>query len=576
MVADDSASIAGEIRDFAEFGYEVLTTVGDLHVLKLLVDNPRVGIVVLDLDLGNGIDSMQTARDLLAHRSLPILFRSAKLDRTAYDRVQQISHYGLISKNSGFFVLLSAVEAAYRLFEEHQYHLLNEKRFNEFSETMNRQAQELALLDQARLAIVRDVDLDAVIHNTVEGIAQIFGYSLVSLYLLRGITLFLQHYVGYDNIRTEIPITQGVIGRVIRTGQAILLKDVHKDPDFLGASPDIACEVCVPILDGKQVVGAFNIECNKEMELTDQDLHLLTALGEHISIAIGHARLYAKITENARFLLLLNDIAHAALQAGDLDDMLQVVADRMGELLNADGCVLTLWDDARHKVIPASTYGTLLEIFKTLQFEPGEVSLTESVLSSGAPIIIEDVFTSPLIKSQVAAKLPARSVLGLPLIADMRKLGAIMISFSQPHKFTSEEISRSVQAANQIALAIAKSQLAVTDHMTQAYNRRGLFEFGKREIERARRYQSSLSAIMLDVDHFKLINDRYSHTAGDQVLIDIVVRIHNNIRSMDLLGRYGGEEFTVFLPECNLEAAVRTAERLCTCINEFSDPHGTR
>jgi diguanylate cyclase (GGDEF)-like protein len=568
LVVEESASLAGEIHELEEFGYEVLTTAGRTTAVELVVKNPRVGAVLVDLDLRGEFDGAQTARDLLAQRNLPVIFLTVNPDRKAYERALQIPHYGLIGKNAGSFTFLSIVEAAFQLFEEHRLHLQCEMRFKELNAAINRQTQELALLDQARIAVVRDLDLAAVIRNTVDSIAQTFGYPMVSLYLLQGDMLVLQHQMGYENVFKEIPITKGVLGKVVRTGQPVLLKDVHQDPDFLEAIPNVVSEVCVPIFDGKTVVGAFNIECGEEMELKEQDLHLLAALGDHISIAIGHAHLYAKITDSSRFLTLLNDITHAALQASDVADMMQTVADRMGELLGADGCYLTLWDDTRQKAIPTSAYGPLREEYPTIQVDPGDITMTESVLRNATPIAVENLSSSPYISQKIVAKFPARSMLGLPLIADRRKLGAALISYNQPHRFTQDEIARGIQAADQVALAIAKSQLAVTDHMTQAYNRRGLFEIGRREIERARRYQNALSAIMLDVDHFKQINDHFSHTAGDQVLIAIVERIRSNIRTADVLGRYGGEEFTVLLPDCVLEAAIHTAERLCRCINE--------
>ena len=84
----------------------------------------------------------------------------------------------------------------------------------------------------------------------------------------------------------------------MRTGRAILLDDVHTDPDFLEAVPGITSEVCVPLFDREQVVGALNVESRPGMKLTEADLRLLTALSENISIAIGRARLYTEIRES--------------------------------------------------------------------------------------------------------------------------------------------------------------------------------------------------------------------------------------------------------------------------------------
>jgi signal transduction histidine kinase/HAMP domain-containing protein len=178
----------------------------------------------------------------------------------------------------------------------------SEQRYRALCATAQRQAQELLLLDQVRTALARELDLPAVIRTVVEGIAQTFGYTQVSLYLLEGDLLRLQHQVGYERVIAQIPITQGVSGRVARTGQPVLLEDVRADPTFLGAIEGIVSEVCVPLCDQSRVVGTLNVESTHGVTLTEADLRLMTALSEHIGIAIGRARLYAEVRESAESL----------------------------------------------------------------------------------------------------------------------------------------------------------------------------------------------------------------------------------------------------------------------------------
>ncbi|MFP3896493.1 MAG: GGDEF domain-containing protein [Anaerolineales bacterium] len=104
--------------------------------------------------------------------------------------------------------------------------------------------------------------------------------------------------------------------------------------------------------------------------------------------------------------------------------------------------------------------------------------------------------------------------------------------------------------------------LAITDPLTGLYNRRGFFEAGQSEVNRARRYGDTLSAIIFDLDHFKQVNDCYGHTIGDEVLKKITARCRDTLRKVDIFGRYGGEEFAVLLPETALEGAHKVAERL--------------
>lgn len=165
------------------------------------------------------------------------------------------------------------------------------------------------------------------------------------------------------------------------------------------------------------------------------------------------------LREREQYLSLLHDITRAALEGRDLQSMLQTVADRLGDLIQADGCYVTLWDEEGQRAIPATAYGQAREFYASLEVEPGEMTITESVLRAGHPLVVDDVAQSPYLSKRIEALLPDRSLLALPLIAREQKLGAILVSFHEPHHFTSEEVQRIDQAARQIALAIDKVRL---------------------------------------------------------------------------------------------------------------------
>ncbi len=105
-------------------------------------------------------------------------------------------------------------------------------------------------------------------------------------------------------------------------------------------------------------------------------------------------------------------------------------------------------------------------------------------------------------------------------------------------------------------------QLASRDGLTGTYNRRALLDLGENEVARVQRQQSSLSLLMLDLDHFKAINDNFGHQTGDQVLIEFAQRLQSVLRKPAALGRYGGEEFMVLLPETKQDEAQLVAQRI--------------
>jgi len=171
-----------------------------------------------------------------------------------------------------------------------------------------RQAQELALLDQVRSALARELDPAVVYRTVVEAVASTFGYTQVSLYLLRDDVLHLQHQVGYTHVVERIPVHSGITGRVARTGEPVLIADVRSDPDFLGVIEGITSEVCVPLHDGARVSGVLNVESVQGVVLTEADLRLMEALSEHIEVALARARLYAEARESEeRYRRLFED-----------------------------------------------------------------------------------------------------------------------------------------------------------------------------------------------------------------------------------------------------------------------------
>jgi diguanylate cyclase (GGDEF)-like protein len=118
--------------------------------------------------------------------------------------------------------------------------------------------------------------------------------------------------------------------------------------------------------------------------------------------------------------------------------------------------------------------------------------------------------------------------------------------------------------------------LATTDPLTRAANRRSFMESGKTELERRSRTGRPLSLIAIDVDHFKSVNDRYGHAAGDAVLQTLSVTLMTELRSVDVLGRIGGEEFAILLPETALLQAAQVAERLRRAVEGMEVVHGDK
>lgn len=137
----------------------------------------------------------------------------------------------------------------------------------------------------------------------------------------------------------------------------------------------------------------------------------------------------------------------------------------------------------------------------------------------------------------------------------------LSLSRAMEHRFLLRENAR---------LFAEVERLAMTDPLTGLYNRHKLNESLELEVERGRRYDRPLSAIMIDLDDLKDINDRFGHPVGDDVLIEVANGIKSQIRRVDIATRYGGDEFLIILPEADISEASRVADRICQHISEIS------
>jgi diguanylate cyclase (GGDEF)-like protein len=162
-----------------------------------------------------------------------------------------------------------------------------------------------------------------------------------------------------------------------------------------------------------------------------------------------------------------------------------------------------------------------------------------------------------------------RSWCALPLLSGDEVLGFIEVGRLQVDPFTPNEMFLLQVFAHQVGAALQNAtlhgieqQLATTDHLTGLYNRRGFLDLARHELERCWRFHRPLCVLMADIDHFKQVNDTHGHIAGDAVLTQLAQTMLSALREVDVVCRYGGEEFCIILPESDPHGAYQVAERL--------------
>jgi diguanylate cyclase (GGDEF)-like protein len=223
----------------------------------------------------------------------------------------------------------------------------------------------------------------------------------------------------------------------------------------------------------------------------------------------------------------------------------------------------------------AATAGTKGIELGQLRIDPrAETSAVAEVWHTGRAIYIADAIADPRASTRLAQLAGANAALLQPVMRDGRVTAVLGIGFYESRREVPEEemylvellaaeIGAAIDRANLVALLDAQSHI---DPLTGAANRRSWDEELERELARARRTGDPLTVAIIDMDHFKAYNDAHGHVAGDVLLKDLVIAIRAELRTGDIVARWGGEEFALALHDCNLQHAQIIATRLLTVV----------
>jgi two-component system cell cycle response regulator len=276
----------------------------------------------------------------------------------------------------------------------------------------------------------------------------------------------------------------------------------------------------------------------------------------------------------------LVDILHEV--TGDLaaDEIYHLLARRVARALAVRSCAVVLAG-------PAPGEGMVVAAFEHPALRQRPIALdrvpeAREALASGMPVFVEDVATHPLYAGHRGAGTiepgdPApRSAIAVPFQLDAYQRGVLLLRRTGDQPTLALEDVALAEAAVGAAVAVIQrakivevtladnarlEMLATTDPLTHLLNRRALVERLTAEMERALRYDGTVAILLLDLDHFKRINDTHGHLIGDAALRELAALLTAAVRSSDVVGRFGGEEFLVVLPETDAAGALSFAER---------------
>jgi diguanylate cyclase (GGDEF)-like protein len=429
--------------------------------------------------------------------------------------------------------------------------------------------KKVAILYDASQAVLSTFDLDEVLNRILAIIKDHFQLQNGGVMLLdkRKQELYVRAQFGRDSVKAgyRVPVGQGLTGCAAEAKRPVYAPDVGQDPRYINTVKDTRSEVAIPLMVRDEVVGVLDFQSDQLDYFEPEIIDLLTLFSTQASLALENARLYSLERRRAEQLEAINSVAQQTTAVLDLDELLTVVCRLLLEWFNNIDHVAVLLTEPEGLRVRAYEGRLTAKLPLGAQIPPG-TGLVSRALAESRSIIENDVRG---VDGYFQGFVETQSEMCVPLIFFGEKLGVLALDSAVKDAFEDEDIQPLESVADICAAAIQNAnyfermrQLAYVDGLTGIHNRRYFEMRIVEELERASRFQGRVAVIMVDIDHFKRLNDEFGHLLGDEVLRCVAGILKQQLRKMDMVCRYGGEEFMVVVPETTGENAMTVAEKL--------------
>jgi two-component system cell cycle response regulator len=304
-----------------------------------------------------------------------------------------------------------------------------------------------------------------------------------------------------------------------------------------------------------------------------------------IKLALERKKTFERLKNRTDLLQTIVDLTSLVTSTLDPQAILYLIVKKMSEVIPVTRCSII-------RIDRNGDYADVVATFEDPKLGRMRLDLNKypeirEALISKKSVVIHDVTTDPIMDKvrDIISPLGIRSIVVIPIVFHEEVIGTLFLRTSRAgHAFSEHEVKLCTAVANASANALYNAflfermedektrleKLAITDYLTGAYNIRYFYNRIKEEFSRAQRYKLPLSCLMLDIDLFKGVNDKFGHRTGDIILREFTQLLKKHTRKSDVLARYGGEEFIMLLPQTTEGGAVVKAEAVRTYVEAFS------
>jgi diguanylate cyclase (GGDEF)-like protein/PAS domain S-box-containing protein len=324
--------------------------------------------------------------------------------------------------------------------------------------------------------------------------------------------------------------------------------------------------ICVALKSGNKIFGALEGVINKPASLSANIINLYRLGATFVSVTLSKIKDLDEARRNSKAAESLRRVTEKITRNLEMDRAIEAIVQGLREVIPFYSASLEILEGNELVIVGGSWPGG--QDFTGRRFTMEEGSPGADVISNRKPVL---ALNAQLHYPQF--NLPEfhfiKSWMGAPLIIQGRPIGMIAVDSNTDGAFDSHHLELLKAFADVASIGINNArlhkevaQLAIKDYLTEIYNRRGLYELGEKEIKKALRYNTETGIIMFDIDDFKSLNDRHGHLIGDFVLRRTAQICQTMLRSADIFGRYGGDEFIILLPMTNSAETEEAARRL--------------
>ncbi|SNB48104.1 diguanylate cyclase with GAF sensor [Geobacter sp. DSM 9736] len=324
----------------------------------------------------------------------------------------------------------------------------------------------------------------------------------------------------------------------------------------------------LPLSTGGTTFGAMIVQGG---EVAGDDLLLMGIMIGRAALRLAMLQREEEFTrKTSRSERLLGMISTLALSDGEAfhDIVLQTAA----ELVEASSGSFMLFAEDREVLRIKSALGLNPQLLKVMDVKPGS-GIAGKVALNGTPLVVNDIEKDPRVASPNRPRFKTKSFMSLPFLHRGQVLGVLNLADKKNEGiFVEEDLALLTPFTNHVASMLRRNdyqekvemleRLSITDPLTDLYNRRFLERRMDEEINRSMRNQQHMTVMLIDIDYFKTYNDICGHVAGDKALRKIARVLRGSVREMDVVTRYGGEEFCVLLPGTSKRESIFVAERI--------------